>query len=351
MNISLKQILAISWKTGLGLLGLVACCLAVVVTFAWIKDTYGRDSWYDKSLSETVDLHYFNDDTYRVWNRQTERYTTPRVKWVSGAPERDSLTVFCTKNGERGFLNIRNGEVIIPARYTKAWHFSEGLGAVSGKDGKIGFINHDGESVIGFEIPYQQGFDYIFKNGFCIVKAYREGRWSCAVYGKDGHLVLPWEYYDCSDPDPEGYRIFRNKEGEWLFDRNFELVFPQAYEDITFAEEQKGVFLTSGHIKILVDYEGHILEPFVIDNTLPLKYLVRYGDDGEDEYALVPEIVRYQVGYWEGLLDTRTGKPLTPPLYWSLEMISKDLILAKVDRGEEGILLDKRGHPLPINCK
>ena len=55
------------------------------------------------------------------------------------------------------------------------------------------------------------------------------------------------------------------------------------------------------------------------------------------------DIAVYLVDSWEGLLDLRTGKPLTPPDYWLIDMVSKDLVSAQIGYGNEEVILDKRG--------
>ena len=42
-------------------------------------------------------------------------------------------------------------------------------------------------------------------------------------------------------------------------------------------------------------------------------------------------------------MDARTGKALTPAIYWSFEVISKDLIQANLGYSEESVVLDRRG--------
>ena len=71
--------------------------------------------------------------------------------------------------------------------------------------------------------------------------------------------------------------------------------------------------------------------------------------DEADEYELVSDIVVYQVNGWEGLLDARTGKAITPAVYWTFEMISKDLIRADLGQEDGGVILDRRGRIVRCN--
>ena len=149
-----------------------------------------------------------------------------------------------------------------------------------------------------------------------------------------------------TDLNEDGYRIIGDEEGEWLYDREFRRVSAESSERLSFAagmDGAGGVYRTRNNIKQLVDYSGNVIEPFVIDGTRPLKYMVRYNDEEADDYELVSDIAVYLVDSWEGLLDLRTGKPLTPPDYWLIDMVSKDLVSAQIGYGNEEVILDKRG--------
>ena len=346
MNAKLKTILNVTWKVGLGLFGLVAAVLGILIANVWYEKTRGRDYYNDKTLSTDIVVESYNNNRMRVKNKKTGKYTTPKVMWVSGAPERDSLTVFCDKNGLRGYINVNTGEIVIPAQYSKAWQFSEGLGAVLGEGDRIGFINKENKLVIGYEIPFDKGFDYIFKDGYCVVKFWEDGHYRCAVYSKDGPRVLDWDYTRIDDANSDGYRVVTNEDGAWLYDRSFNKVFEDAYDDIVIAEGNEGVYVTKDYVKKLVDYDGKVLEPFVIDGTYNLKYMTPYHSEGEDDFALVPEVVVYQVNSWEGLMDARTGKILTPAKYWRFEMISEDLISAQLGYSDEEVVLNKQGEDI-----
>ena len=348
MNTKHLTLLNLAWKAGVGLIGLTAIVVGLIIAIEWYKERYGRSPWLDKTLSKDVVVEAYNNNCVRVRNKLTGQYTTPKVKWVSGTPERDSLTVYCDRQGKRGFLNVNTGEIVIPAQYPKAWMFSEGLGAVLGEGEKIGFVDKDNRLVIDYTIPYDKSFDYLFKDGFCIVHSWDQG-WLITVYAKDGSQILPPECRHISDPTRSGYRIVSGRGGAWLYDKDFNLVFPDTYECIQFEYGKSAVYLTKDHVKQLVDFSGNVIEPFVIDNTYPLKYLTKYNDDEADEYELVSDIVVYQVNGWEGLLDARTGKTITPAVYWTFEMISKDLIRADLGQEDGGVILDRRGRIVRCN--
>lgn len=343
MNTTFKSILNVTWKVGVGLFGLAAIGIGIIVAIVYHEERYGRDYYNDKNLSPDIKVEAYNNNRVRVWNRKTASYTTPKLVWVSGTPERDSLTVFCDVNGNRGYLNAYTGEIVIPAQYRRAWQFSEGLGAVLGENNHIGFIDKDNNLVIDCEIPYERGSDYVFKDGYLVVHHYENGDYVYAAYGKDGRLVLSWAYSFIGEPNEDGYRIVCDEDGYMLMDRDFKQVFPKRYDAISFASKNEGVYLTKNHVKQLVNYDGKVLEPFVVDGTYRLKYMTTFHADDADEYALVNDVVVYIVDSWEGLMDARTGKVLTPAKYWDMSMASKDLVRAQLGSDEECVILDLRG--------
>lgn len=53
MNTTLKRILNATWKVGLGLIGLAALAIGILVFSVWYDESYGRDYWNDTTLSES----------------------------------------------------------------------------------------------------------------------------------------------------------------------------------------------------------------------------------------------------------------------------------------------------------
>ena len=53
-------------------------------------------------------------------------------------------------------------------------------------------------------------------------------------------------------------------------------------------------------------------------------------NEAGDAYSqiMVDDVLVYMVDGWEGLMDARTGRIVTPAIYWNFEMASKDLLRA-----------------------
>lgn len=348
MNTTLKRILKATWKVGLGLLGLGALILGLFVFYVWHENTYGRAYWKDKTLSKNVIAKGYNNNRMRVWNSQTARYTTEKVRWVSGRPERDSITVYCDAYGNRGFLNCNTGEITLPAekfRYRRAWQFSNGRAFVICNDdddeGVLSIIDHEG-NIVMTGLPWICGSDYVFDDaGLCWMKDSDGKR---GILRIDGTWALEMKYLNIYYTNGEGYRTATDPTGTYLFDPSFNLVFPEPHERIDYASGREGaVFVVDKYQKKLVAYDGTVLEPFVIDSTSDLKYRTQYNEEKPDEYELVSDLVVYRVDGWEGLMDKHSGKPITPAIYHDFEMISKDLIVAQLCYEDGSVVMNKRG--------
>jgi len=349
MNTSLKRILNATWKVGLGLIGLSALVIGILVANVWHEEKYGRAYWKDKTLSKNVIAKGYNNNRMRVWNSKTARYTTEKVRWVSGRPERDSITVYCDTDGNRGFLNCNTGEITLPAekfRYCRAWQFSRGRAFVICNDdeeeGVLSIIDHEG-NIVMTGLPWICGSDYVFDDaGLCWMK---DGDDKRGILRIDGTWALEMKYRNINYANGEGYRTVTDSTGMYLFDPSFNLVFPEPHEWIDYASGRDGaVFVVDNHQKKLVAYDGTVLEPFVIDSTNDLKYCTKYIEETSDEYELIQDVVAYRVDGWEGLMDKRTGKPITPAKYHDITMISKDLIQAQLNYAEGSVVMDRSGN-------
>lgn len=349
MNAKCKSILNATWKVGLGLFGLFAIGLAILLASVWYEKSYGRAYWKDKTLSKNIEVLGFNNNCVRVRDWQSNKYVTPKLRWVSGTPLRDSITVYCNRDGQRGYINCNTGKIVIPAEtviFHHAWQFSEGRAfVVLADEDSLSVIDYSGKILFRNVAPYIKGYDYVFEDGLCELNI--DGKFG--FFAKDGTWVVEPKYHYIESPNTFGYRIARNEEGYWLFDPQLNLVFPEPYDKMEYAigrDDGTGtLYRTKGHVKQLVNYDGSVVEPFVIDGTYNLKYMVRYNEDSEDEYALDPDLVVYSVDGWEGLMNKHTGRVITPAVYTNFQMISKDLIMAELDYSynDEAVVMDRSG--------
>ena len=114
-----KKILISAWTlVGLGVFIFFACLASVR-----IEDRLENKRWYYQTTindSLRLDKHYPDKEYVRIYNLNTRRYVSPKMRWVSrGVSEGDSLTVFCDMKGKRGFINLYTGEIVMKAAKEK----------------------------------------------------------------------------------------------------------------------------------------------------------------------------------------------------------------------------------------
>lgn len=304
---------------------LIALAFAALVAYAIYDDAKGK--WYaDKWLSDDVVVYYFTDDTYRVYNTSTEKYTTPRISWVASAAENDSIGVYAIDD-RRGFLNTKTGDVVIDAKandYEKAWVFSDGLAAVM-KDGKVGFVDANNKLVIPFRFDYSDKcimyeIGYLFHDGYCVMTN-KDGKFG--LIDISGNWVVEPEYDELWNAHKTGNRIVVNDGKHGVLDSCGNVVYPAEYFCIDIWED--GFVLTKDGRKWQEDYEGNIVNPFVIDGVNGyMKYPVSYSNENGVEYAL-SDYAEYFVNRNSGIMNRITGRPITPALFEDVNMISDKL--------------------------
>ncbi len=314
-----------------------------LIAYAIYDDEYGRD-YYDRRLSDNVTLRSFSDNKWRVYNNQTEEYTTDKINWLSEISDNDSLVVYAMPN-KRGYINVNSGRIVIDAEtndYRKAWVFSEGLAAVM-KDGKIGFINAKNEVVIPFQFDYSYqcrmwNFGYLFHDGYSIMT------------NKDGDLGLidstgKWVVEPVCDevwaPHESGYRIIVNDGKYGVLDAKCTVVYPAEYGYVDVLSD--GFILTKGGKKWQVDFEGNTVQPFMFDGTYYLNYPIDYNESGNIQYVFA-DYAKYEVMNRYGIMNRITGKPITLALYSDINMLSKDLFEVQDPESCDWYLVDINGN-------
>lgn len=267
---------------------------------------YNKPIWYG-SLSERIVENHYRYSSNKLFDKEMnktvlEDYT--RLVFPRGT---DSLALFF-KDGKRGYINLHSGEIIVPATtYTHAWVFSEGLAAVE-KDGKIGFINPQGEVVIDFQYEY----DKSKLNSF----GFHHDR--CLMLGENKKKGLI------------------DQQGNWK-------VQPE-YDYLTVTSNY-AVVGKKGELKKMVDFDGHVLQENIFDSSHVLKYERHYLDeDGHDQtqYQYVKGICVYRIDGVEGLM-TDDARIITPPVYESIRAYDDQHFVATLLDSYSEVWLNRKG--------
>ena len=94
------------------------------------------------------------------------------------------------RNGRYGFVN-HEGEIVIPCRWTKVDDFYEGLAAVDDSSGKWGYLDVNGNRII----PCKWAKVGSFEDGFAVVEnKYGAYDYKGGVIDSNGNLVIPINY-------------------------------------------------------------------------------------------------------------------------------------------------------------
>jgi hypothetical protein len=286
---------------------LVACCGGSPVKEA--------QSVYDEGLLLNDEMVAVSneDGTVSFRNAATNKVTIDGIDldWTVRSPH-DSLAVFSSK-GKRGYYNVYTGEIAVPAQYRRAWVFADGLAAVQ-KNGEIGFIDHGGNVVIDFLFPYHGNplSKFVFEDGHCVV-ADREGK--CGVIDRKGAWVIPAEY------------------------------------DVVSAFKEYAVVSRDG-VAMQVGYDGKVINSFVLDSFYELTfeeeqtYVDRDGDLRTGTKEVGTGMFAYGIGGRYGMIDGKTFKRLTEPLYLDINAVSRTLFRATLLDYCSEVILNQRGEVL-----
>ena len=253
------------------------------------------------------------DGTVTFKNAATGKVTIKGLdlEWTVRSPH-DSLAGF-SSGGKRGYYNVYTGEIVVPAQSLRAWIFGDGLAAVQ-KNGEIGFIDHGGNVVIDFLFPYHGNplSEFVFEDGHCVV-ANREGK--CGVIDRKGAWAIPAEYDNVS-----------------------------AYKEYA--------IVSKDGIAMQVGYDGKVINSFVLDSFYELTcdeehtYVDRDGELRVASREVGTGLYAYCIGGRYGLLDGKTFKRLTEPLYKDIEPVSRTLFRAYLLDHYSEVILNQRGEVL-----
>ena len=210
---------------------------------AWVHDDKSRQGGYINTKGEmVVPYEYFMGSDFsnglaRVQKSLYESYFIDKngnivhgqdcqIPFVSDFHDNLALTQdqFISPRGEKngnynkyGYMDIE-GRNVIPCRYQSAADFEEGMAAVSNDEGKIGFINTEGELVIPYIYDMMENLyghccdarSYSFSEGLAAVC--QDGKYG--YIDKQGNTVVPLRYI-WAEPFSEGFARVMIDGGKW----------------------------------------------------------------------------------------------------------------------------------------
>ena len=304
--------------------------------------------WDEKQLSERLEVHEYSDGIKRLYDRQNEKYIMDDVCWVSNVSDDDTLAVIAFP-GKRGYINVHTAEMVIELQYKSAWIFSEGLAAVRNQEGMVGFINNKNEMVIPFKFDAKDdgiSTPYVFKSGRCFMS---DSLGHLGIIDREGNWQLEpvYDYIDWHTVD--GFRKVQKDGFYGLLDSTFNVVYKPIYKEILFKEDIDNIVLVSDSSRCIVDYSGNVVISFLYDDIIPLGYPATMSETPDGGYYNIEYIVsnyaKYSINYNYGILNSKTGKIITPAIYSDIEMISDRLFSVNEGAGIS-YLIDLNGKPI-----
>lgn len=307
---------------------------ATTATFEAQGSTFGFERkgefYYSSDISNNIEAYYYENGV-KLRNKETGKFTTPLLAWISDVSENDSISVF-SRDGKRGFFNVNTGTIVIEEQYDRAWIFSEGMAAVELND-KIGFINIKNETVIPFSDQYvYNGNDYVFHNGSCIVTDSNDNYF---VIDKQGKMIDENKYDLITWNGHEHKQLAIKDKGKWgIYTHNMEIILAIEYDNITPVEEPNGYILQQNGRMWQIDSNGTIVKQNLFNYSYWMKYPTGkyitfknpHGEEyQEKEYAL-SIYMKYEINNRYGILNKETGKLVTPAIYRNVSTLSNDMV-------------------------
>ena len=351
------------WKMTLGCVCTVSLIFTSALLYVFV-DEIVLDEWADwvrghgpgnitceRFMSNHIafqKLGYRMDKT-RVLNTVTGEVLVKNIDEVYTSNDGDSLAVFF-KGDKRGYIDRFTGEIAIPAKYTKAWVFSEGLAAVV-EIGELKFIDHNGNTVIGGFEPSFKDESYVFHNGHCFVRDVESGLLG-AIDTAGNWIIEPSFSFVCYYND---YILVKKGVLYGLYSSDLQVVLPLEYSDISVHPGCGTILARKGKDgPKLYDLDMNLLSDFVVDMVSHLKYdtgeIRTYVDDDGDEVTENVYMVANSNVYMVSTpgsrdsygLISKDGIRLTPPIYDGIKAIAPDRYLCS----PHGVILNDKGNPV-----
>lgn len=351
----------------------IVACLVVLCVFAVGVYHIGRKACYAAKncyhayiLKDTYDMYsystwvggkyvfYENGAHSYVRRRRAGEKVLENISWITQYEDSDDSLLCFASQGYRGYWNYNTGKVEIPANhYVKAWIFSEGLAAVMEPDSTLKFINPMGEVVIDKQFKYApmaDGRGYLYKNGYCAMAGLNH-LWG--LIDKLGRWAVVPQYDDIKFAENNCW-ICHKDSCQGVLNDSLQMVASTEYRDVIVTENGIEV-LRQDYTRQLLDFNGKTLERFMFTDVRDLYYKTGVNDPYSDdyEYTLSP-YKEYQTTYSStspvrvGLLGP-DGKPVTPPLYLSIEAVNATCFRCFYD--EPGDYYEGEGASVLINRK
>lgn len=342
----MKQKLKLAWQiiVAAGMLSIILFIALILIDKKGLWERRGLiASCYETAYTQNFVIEH-KGNYVRTKEYIDGKYLSPKLDKIYNSTNlTDTLTVFW-KDDKRGYLNAYTGKIAIPAQFERAWVFSEGMGAVV-KDGRLGFIDRNGNTVIPCMFMYINGYksakDFVFKGGYCTV--FGEDKKQGIIDMGGNWVVEP--LYDKINYPSKGYRLVKSGAKYGLFDSDLNLVLPIEYDDILVTDN--GILVMHNGVRQMLAHDCKtVIDPLVIDYIeTDNYYIVKDVETGQKTKKPV-DYYYYIMSNKYGLMNPKTGKPITKAIYNGIYAVSPNLFSCRVYDGDgiaHNIIINGRG--------
>jgi hypothetical protein len=329
------------WKVVLILLSTTTTILVICLCWFTYDKHYGVFSFPD-AFNSKFDLVLYKDGKHALQEYNTKKITTPKFDWIAALGKQDTLIVFC-KDNKRGFIDAYSGQMVINAKYERAWNFSEGLGAVV-INGQLGFINKEGQLTIPCKFSYtdekKKLADYVFIGGSCTAI---DTKGKFGLINKKGMWILSPKY-DFINKPVLGYRIVKMNNLYGLLNSKLQLVLPVIYNHIEI--EKSGMKLAKDGAQQLFAFDMKtVLKPFVYDEIVSLQYGSGRNDSTGTEIMINTNCFAYSIFTKWGLMK-RDGTVVTKAIYDEIGGLGESIFSCTIEGYKQLINADGKSTKL-----
>lgn len=284
----------------------------------------------------------YSDESGIIQNINTGEVVAKGIDWIALSADEDSLIVY-SKDNKRGYLNRFNGEVVIPAKYPKAWVFSNGIAAVSEGD-SIYFINHSGKAINNKKFHFNpKNSGYVYHGDYCAMAV--DGGLMGLIDRKGNWAVEPEYQWIIS----EAKNFWRVRDGDsqtglwYVLNDKAQPVTEIGYPEITVSEDLGIVATLPNHLQVSYGFDGTKSDKFLLYEVEKMYYDKDEWDKDGNRLIDATTLMRYRMsdGY-EGLC-TVDGDIVTEPLYWEVLPLTKDTYLCRYKDASAGVIVNSKG--------
>ncbi len=324
------------------LIGLSIMTIGIVIVMILFYQSHIRvvsSSTYNQYLEFVT----FKDGKVALRSLKSGKIVSPKVDEILGGTgdffmsDADTSSIYINNN-KYGYLNNRRGDVLIKAeKFDHAWNFDaeSGLAAVV-ENGKLGFINRQGDYVIKPQYTYRNAYypaqEFGFKDGFSLIPDTSTRK--LGLIDIHNKMVLKPIYDEISRIE-NGYTEISCEGKYGLADSTFRIVIKPEFDFISLNDQ--GIVLSDNkhnrQFMLAYDYKT-IITAYVFDGVEKISIEEEYYDEGEETSVYSSEesgYSRFYINDKVGAIDDKTGRIIIPAKWDEIEYHSQGIFLVGLD--------------------